>query len=52
MKYLCIVYIEEKKLAAVFLGQPDALDDDECIAYDESLRKRGLCLASEGVQPV
>jgi hypothetical protein len=52
MKYLCVVYIEEKKLAAVSPGEPDALDDDECIAYDEALRKRGLCLASEALQPV
>jgi hypothetical protein len=52
MKYLCVVHIEEKKLAAVSLGQPDALDDDECVAYDEALRKRGLCLASEALQPV
>jgi hypothetical protein len=52
MKYLCVVYIEEKKLAAVNPSDPDALNDDECIAYDESLRKRGLCLASEALQPV
>jgi hypothetical protein len=52
MKYLCLVYVEEKKLAAVNPSDPDALNDDECIAYDESLRKRGLCLASEALQPV
>ncbi|HEX2229255.1 MAG TPA: YciI family protein [Candidatus Binatia bacterium] len=52
MKYLCLVYVEEKKLAAVNPSDPDALNDDECIAYDEALRKRGLCLASEALQPV
>ena len=52
MKYLCLVYIEEKKLAAVSPGDPDALSDDECIAYDEALRKRDLCVASEALQPV
>ncbi len=52
MKYLCVVYMEEKKLAAVSPGEPDALDDDECIAHDEALRKRSLCLASEALQPV
>ncbi|HEX2227894.1 MAG TPA: YciI family protein [Candidatus Binatia bacterium] len=52
MKYLCLVYVEENKLAAVNPNDPDALNDDECIAYDESLRKRGLCLASEALQPV
>ncbi len=52
MKYLCLVYIEEKKLAAASPAEPDALKDDECIAYDEGLRKRGVCLASEALQPV
>jgi hypothetical protein len=52
MKYLCLVYIEEKKLAAMSPSEPDALKDDECMAYDEALRKRGLCLASEALQPV
>lgn len=52
MKYLCLVYAEEKQLAFVSPGDPDALQDDECMAYDETLRKRGLCLASEALQPV
>ena len=52
MKYLCLVYIEENKLAAVNPSDPDALDDDECVVYNETLRKRGLCLASEALQPV
>jgi hypothetical protein len=52
MKYLCLVYVEEKKLAVVSPGDPDAMKDDECMAYDEALRKRGLCIASEALQPV
>lgn len=44
MKYLCLVYGEEKKLHSM----PDA----ECVAYDEELRKDGRCLASEALQPV
>ena len=44
MKYLCLVYSEEKKL--------EGMPDDECVAYDEEIRKRGLCLASEALQPV
>ncbi|MGH8222385.1 MAG: YciI family protein [Woeseiaceae bacterium] len=44
MKYLCLVYSEEAKLA----GFPD----EECVAHDSSLRQRGLCLASEALQPV
>ena len=44
MKYLCLVYGEEKKIGA--------MSDDECMAYDEALRNRGQCLASEALQPV
>ena len=44
MKYLCLVYGEEKKITA--------MTDDECMAYDRSLRKGGLCIASEALQPV
>ena len=44
MKYLCLVYGEESKIGA--------MTDDECMAYDETLRNRGLCLASEALQPV
>jgi hypothetical protein len=44
MKYLCLVYGEEKKIGA--------MSDDECMAYDEVLRNRGQCLASEALQPV
>jgi len=44
MKYLCLVYREEKNLEAV----PDV----ECLAYDAALRKSGHCIASEALQPV
>jgi hypothetical protein len=44
MKYLCLVYSEERKL--------DGFPDDECVAYDESLRKSGHCIASEALQAV
>lgn len=44
MKYLCLVYGEEKDIAA--------MTDDECMAYDQSLRETGRCLASEALQPV
>ena len=44
MKYLCLVYGEEKEIAA--------MTDDECMAYDRSLRDAGRCLASEALQPV
>lgn len=44
MKYLCLVYGEERKLE----GMPDS----ECLAYDAALRENGHCLASEALQPV
>jgi len=44
MKYLCLVYGEEKKMQAV--------DDFHCLAFDESIRKSGHCVASEALQPV
>ena len=43
MKYLCLVYGEEAQLAAF----PDA----ECVEHDDSLRRKGHCLASEALQP-
>jgi hypothetical protein len=44
LKYVCLVYGEEKKIGA--------MTDDECMAYDQVLRKGGRCLASEALQPV
>lgn len=44
LKYLCLVYGEEKKIGA--------MTDDECMAYDQGLRHAGRCLASEALQPV
>ncbi len=44
MKYVCLVYGEEKDIAA--------MTDDCCMAYDQSLRASGCCLASEALEPV
>lgn len=44
MKYLCLVYSEEKKL--------ENFPDHECVAFDEGLRQSGRCIASEALQPV
>ena len=44
MKYLCLVYGEEKEIGA--------MTDDECMAYDQTLRDAGRCLASEALQSV
>jgi hypothetical protein len=44
MKYLCLVYLNEKRL--------DELPDADCVAYDAALRASGHCLASEALQAV
>jgi hypothetical protein len=44
MKYLCLIYGEEDKIAA--------MDDEECLACDTAMRESGHCIASEALQPV
>jgi hypothetical protein len=44
MKYLCLVYMQEKDLNAV--------PDSDCMTFGESLRERGGYLAAEALQPV
>jgi hypothetical protein len=44
MKYLCLVYLDEKRL-------PE-LPDEDCVAYDSAIRSSGQCLASEALEPV
>lgn len=44
MKYLCLVYVDEKRL--------DELPDEECVAYDTAIRGSGQCIASEALQSV
>ena len=43
MKYLCLVYGEEKALAN--------MPDEHCVAFDAQVRKSGHCIASEALQP-
>jgi len=43
MKYLCLVYGEERAL--------QSMDDRHCVAFDEEVRKSGQCVASEALQP-
>jgi hypothetical protein len=45
MKYLCLVYLEEKPKAGSDAWMRDAL------AYDEALKGRGRFLAAEALQP-
>jgi hypothetical protein len=44
MKYLCLVYLDEKRL--------NELPDEDCVAYDAAIRESGHCLASEALQSV
>jgi hypothetical protein len=51
MKYLCMVYVDEKTLDALPKRDYDALTD-ESLAYDEELRKSGHFIAAQALQPV
>ena len=44
MKYLCLVYLDEKDL-------PN-LPDEDCVEFDTGIRKSGHCIASEALQLV
>jgi hypothetical protein len=44
MKYLCLVYLDEKRL-------PELADED-CVEFDAGIRKSGHCLASEALESV
>jgi hypothetical protein len=44
MKYLCLVYMEEKTL--------DAVPDSDCMAYGKELRQSGRYIAAEALQSV
>ena len=44
MKYLCLVYLDEKRL--------DELPDEDCVEYDTLIRNSGQCLASEALESV
>ncbi|HEY5545924.1 MAG TPA: YciI family protein [Gemmatimonadaceae bacterium] len=44
MKYLCLVYLDEKRL--------NELPDEDCVDFDAGIRKSGHCIASEALQSV
>lgn len=44
MKYLCLVYLDEARLGE--------LPDEDCVAYDTSIRESGHCIASEALESV
>jgi hypothetical protein len=51
MKYLCMVFCDEKKLNAMSESESQALDD-ESLAYDDTLRKRGHFVAAQALESV
>ena len=44
MKYLCLVYLDERRL--------DELPDEDCVDFDTAIRKSGQCIASEALESV
>jgi len=50
MKYLCLIYNDEKRVAAM---PPEAVEAiaGECVGYDEKLSQNGQLIACERLQP-
>jgi hypothetical protein len=51
MKYLCLIYDEEKKIAAMSKSESDAFMG-EYFAFTEAIRKSGHYIGGEALQPV
>lgn len=51
MKYLCMVFLDEKKLRAMSPAESQRLDD-ESLSYDETLRKSGHFVAAQALESV
>jgi len=51
MRYLCLIYDEEKKLGAMSKGESDAFMG-EYFAFTEDIKKSGHYLGGEALQPV
>ena len=50
MKYLCLIYNEERKLGAMSKSEWEVLVR-EALAYDEELRRKGHFIAAQTLQP-
>ena len=44
MKYLCLVYLDEKRI--------DEVPEEDCVEYDAKIRDNGYCMTSEALQSV
>ena len=51
MKYLCMIFFDEKKLDALSKQEYEALVN-ESLAYDDTLRKRGHLIAAQALESV
>jgi hypothetical protein len=51
LKYLCMVFYDEKNLNALSESELQALDD-ESLAYDTALRERGHFVAAQALESV
>jgi hypothetical protein len=51
VKYVCLVYVEERKLNDLSRAEFDALVD-EALEYDDTLRQSGHYIASNALQAV
>jgi hypothetical protein len=51
MKYLCMVFFDEKKLDALSESELRVLDD-ESVAHDDVLRQRGHLIAAQALESV
>jgi hypothetical protein len=50
MKFLCVVFVDETKMAALSRNEAQALDDAS-IAYDQALQKSGHLMAAQALKP-
>jgi hypothetical protein len=51
MKYLCLIFIEEKKYDAMLQSEQDACVKEH-LAYDDELRRSGHLIVTEALQSV
>jgi hypothetical protein len=51
MRYLCLIYYDENRLEAMPEEAVQAIAE-ECLEYDESLKRSGQLIACERLQPV
>jgi hypothetical protein len=51
MKYLCMVLVDENKLNAMSEKEAQELDD-ESLAFDDTLRKKGHLIAAQALESV